>query len=138
MDFVFEKLVTKMTKFVQTRSEDAADEVFRTALALFYYWVNFAPISRGTSATGYMALYASVLATEKQIVNRVPKAKQLDWEALLRDDPLEFVDVIHDWFQEKKPTSIPSSWLDGTDDSHSVSEIIDTTRDMINALNLEI
>ena len=29
-----------------------SDEVLMLALELFYYWVNFGPITRGTSATG--------------------------------------------------------------------------------------
>ena len=35
--------------------------VLKGALVLFYYWVNFAPITRGTSATGYAILLGVLL-----------------------------------------------------------------------------
>lgn len=60
---------------VKIQRESAAHramlEVTESALELFYYWVNFAPLSRGTSATGYAALYAIFLASGHEIVNRV-------------------------------------------------------------------
>eukprot|EP01042_Synura_sphagnicola_P003973 gene3973-4987_t len=36
--------------------------VMRRALELFYFWVNFAPLSRGSAVCGYAALAASLLA----------------------------------------------------------------------------
>jgi hypothetical protein len=54
--------------------------VIRCGLENFYYWVNFAPITRGTSATGYAALYSTVLAVDEELVGRIPYMKQLDWE----------------------------------------------------------
>ena len=38
------------------------DAVIRRASSLYYYWVNFAPISRGTSATGYAILLGIILS----------------------------------------------------------------------------
>ena len=54
--------------------------VIRCGLENFYYWVNFAPITRGTSATGYAALYSTILAVDEEVVDRIPHMKQLDWE----------------------------------------------------------
>lgn len=54
--------------------------MIRCGLENFYYWVNFAPITRGTSATGYAALYSTVLAVDEELVGRIPYMRQLDWE----------------------------------------------------------
>ena len=37
-------------------------DITRTALECFYYWVNYAPITRGTSATGYAVLLGIILS----------------------------------------------------------------------------
>lgn len=94
-------------------NEDAPvlSKVTRLALEFFYYWVNFAPLSRGTSATGYAALYALILASGQELQDRVPHMKQLDWEAIICLHPDEFIKRVGSWFRQQKPTSVPSTWL---------------------------
>ena len=36
--------------------------VLRQALEIFYFWVNFAPLTRGTAACGYAALLSIMLS----------------------------------------------------------------------------
>ena len=62
----------------------AESAVIDAALDLFYYWVNFAPLSRGTSATGYAALYACVLAMGREIGNKVSEPWEESSETVCR------------------------------------------------------
>ncbi len=76
--------------------------VLLTALELFYYFVIFAPLSRGTAATAYAVLY-SVLATigvtpDTAKGGGVPSGKQLDWEAILAPSLSAFLDTTFPWF----------------------------------------
>lgn len=86
--------------------------VVRHALEIFYYWVNFAPLSRGTSATGYAAFLASILAMGEDILDRVPEMTQLDWEAMFTKRPEDFVAKVERWVKKRAPTVIPREWLD--------------------------
>ena len=56
------------------------EELLKRGLELFYWWVVFAPLSRGTAACGYAALQAVVISGGKMIMKKIPKGKQLDWE----------------------------------------------------------
>jgi hypothetical protein len=97
---------------VKKGEEDTAESVRRHALEFFYYWVNFAPISRGTSATGYSTLYACILALGDEFVGRVPPMKQLDWEAMFTPLPEDFVKRVSEWIRERRPASVPSELLE--------------------------
>jgi len=72
-------------------SADRAVEVLRAALALFYCWVTFAPLSRGTAACGYAALIASVSASGYVVRRWLLTGMQLDWEAILSVSRDEFI-----------------------------------------------
>jgi hypothetical protein len=100
---------------VEVGEEEVEDEasvaVQRHALELFYYWVNFAPLSRGTSATGYAALYGCILALGKELVGRVPPMKQLDWEGMFAPHPRDFVNRLLGWMKEKRKATLPSELL---------------------------
>jgi hypothetical protein len=85
--------------------------VIRRSLENFYYWVNFAPITRGTSATGYATLYSAILAVGEELVDRVPYNVQLDWEAMFTPDPAEFVERVLPWISNRRPTVLPPEML---------------------------
>ena len=53
-------------------------------LAVFYYWVNFGPLTRGSAATGYAVLFAMAIATAVNLQPAIPEGVQVDWEAILR------------------------------------------------------
>ncbi len=38
------------------------DKFMDLALAFYFYWVNFGPLSRGTAACGYVAFFALMLS----------------------------------------------------------------------------
>ena len=110
-----------------------SDEAFKRALEFFFYWVNYAPLSRGTSATGYAALMAFVISMGEEILDPVPKGKQLDWEGLLTPQPDVFVSRISSWLATRGPSSIPTKWLDSAP-GHKVREVFDTIRKMLAAI----
>lgn len=56
------------------------DALLNRALQLFYWWVTFAPLSRGTAACGYAVLQAVLVSCGRRIDKLIPKGKQLDWE----------------------------------------------------------
>jgi hypothetical protein len=145
---VFQRLIQAFIDYLKAGNPQNHDKIFKIALELFYYWVNFAPVSRGTSATGYASLYAAVLASGHEFTQSVPKRKQLDWEALLRYDPHEFTQVIYSWFSKTRPTALHDDWFasPGVHNTGSspvgqepmdVSSTILTMRDMINILSIE-
>jgi hypothetical protein len=105
------------------------------ALELFYCWVNFAPITRGTSATGYAVLYGIILSMGEELIDRVPLLKQLDWEAMLTPNPLDFVDRVIPWVTNRRPFT-------GFDDSEDkgvaliVADVFESYHDIMTAMNL--
>lgn len=61
------------------------------ALRLFYFWVNFAPLTRGSAVCGYAAIMAVLLAGGRTIKIPLPAGKQLDWEAIFTSNANEFI-----------------------------------------------
>jgi hypothetical protein len=70
----------------------ANEQLIREALRLFYYWVNFAPLTRGSAMCGYAALMAVILASNRIITSSIPTGKQLDWEAIFTANSNDFID----------------------------------------------
>jgi hypothetical protein len=68
------------------------------ALEIFYLWVVFAPLSRGSAVCGYAVLYSIVLTFDRIINKKIPKNKQLDWEAILAKNCVEFIENVKNWF----------------------------------------
>ena len=75
-------------------------KIKKNALELFYLWVIFAPLTRGTATCGYIALLAS-LQTVGLTLNRsgLPRNIQLDWEAIFSSTFDEFYGRVSGWFQ---------------------------------------
>lgn len=76
---------------------ELANRVLRKALELFYLWVNFAPLSRGSAACGYAALESAVLAINHMFRRPLPRAVQLDWEAIFTPHCEDFIARVIDW-----------------------------------------
>ncbi len=97
------------------------EELLESALCLFYYWVTFAPLSRGTAACGYAALLAIITAGNYEVSTWLPAGKQLDWEAILSPTLEDFLCIAKQLISIKK-TSVEvtvgvqsgSPLLDGT------------------------
>ena len=79
--------------------------VLKKALGVFYYWVNLTPLSRGSSACGYGALYAALLSQGYRIDSRVPRLKQLDFEAFFSLSPDQFATTVAAWLTDINPAS---------------------------------
>ena len=69
-------------------------DVVRACATVFYYWVTWAPLTRGSAATGYVVLTALMLAAGVELVKPPPPGLQADWEAILRSRPSTFVSRI--------------------------------------------
>ena len=123
--------------------EDALD----LALSIFFYWVNFGPLSRGSAACGY-AIFVAVLAALNVEVSLpwLKKGVQLDWEAILRPTPQAFIAAVKPALRPKikHVVSRPAAADDGdeqeiTSDLLSgvppLSEALPTLRGALAALN---
>jgi hypothetical protein len=50
--------------------EKEKEKIVKLSLELFYYWVNFAPLTRGTSATGYASFLSFVILLDDYTLGR--------------------------------------------------------------------
>eukprot|EP01041_Mallomonas_annulata_P007228 gene7228-14744_t len=130
MNFTFISFIQKLGIALDRKNKVTSDAAFDHALEMFYFWVNYAPLSRGTSATGYAMLMACVVAMGEEIRAPVPKGKQLDWEGILRLSPHEFVHEIRQWLSQRGTSSIAKKWLDATP-GHDLNDVFNTTRNMM-------
>ena len=98
------------------------------ALEMFYYWVNLSPLSSDSATTGYIILFASILAQDEELLNNLPKYKQLDWEAFFSQNPRNFIKTISPWLLQRKTTTL-------FDNELNISSIFKTPRDILNLLS---
>lgn len=94
--------------------KDLQQAVFVQALRMFYYWVNYAPLTRGSSQTGSAILVGALLAADMKLSQRMPTGKQLDWEALLNPSFQAFYAKVSSWlpYENLSPMSrIKSQYL---------------------------
>ena len=129
-------------------ADDAVlEEALDLALSIFFYWVNFGPLSRGSAACGY-AIFVAVLAALNVEVSLpwLKKGVQLDWEAILRPTPQAFIAAVKPALRPKikHVVSRPAAADDGdeqeiTSDLLSgvppLSEALPTLRGALAALN---
>ena len=91
-------------------------------------------MARGTSGTAYAALASILLATGEEFVSKLPRGKQLDWEAMLISDHRLFLTNVRSWFSIRIPTNISQEWLQG-DKEYNMDVIFRTPRDVLKALS---
>jgi hypothetical protein len=124
----FDRVIEALLSFEEIREhadndnddniQKATQRVLRRSLELFYYWVNFAPLTRGTSATGYAALLATVLVMGRDIGSMLPAGKQLDWEAIFSTTPEAFVEHVMPWIEgHLSHTAVPVEWIQNSAES---------------------
>ena len=109
--------------------------VKRRALELFYYWANFGAFTRGTSATGYAAMYAVLASGGLEITAPLPKGTQLDWEAFFSPDPEAFVRAAMPWLQTQPLGVNPGPG--GPNSLPQVSDVFSSFQGMVDAINVE-
>jgi hypothetical protein len=104
-------------------------------LEFYFYWAQWGPLSRGTAATGYATILAVLLANGEVLTSRMPRLKQMDWEAILRSDPMAFREVVRPWLSGREGAGawVPAEWLDGAP-GHRLAEIFRTPRDVMTTL----
>lgn len=109
-------------------NDDIAIQNIVPALEMFYYWVNLSPLSRASASTGYIILFASILAQDEELTENLPKYKQLDWEAYFSENPRNFIKTISTWMLHRKVTT-------ALDNDINISSIFKTPRDILNLLS---
>ncbi|KAH3766781.1 TPR repeat protein [Pelomyxa schiedti] len=115
LSYAFQKFVQCFQKVIQERQDTptppptpnpvntstytpAEIATIDAALILSFYWYNFMPLSRGTAAVGYVCLHAMLLSIGFRLSARgTPPNLQVDWDAILGSDPLEFVETQKKW-----------------------------------------
>ena len=108
--------------------EEDMDHVSDLVLSIYYYWVNFGPLSRGSAACGLIVLYALFLAVGMKINCPIKPGMQIDWEAILRPDLEDFLAVMRPWmYPNLEAFVMQEHWPD-------VSKALPTPRMTIRAL----
>mmetsp|Transcript_10414 Transcript_10414/g.18416 ORF Transcript_10414/g.18416 Transcript_10414/m.18416 type:complete len:289 (+) Transcript_10414:814-1680(+) len=77
------------------------ERILDTAVTIFYYWVHFAPLSRGSAACGYILMFSILHAAGFELECPMKPGVQWDWEAILRPEPESFLAVIKPWLLRK-------------------------------------
>lgn len=112
------------------QGEEDVDAISDLILSIFYYWVNFGPLSRGSAACGYVVVYGLFLAMGMRLSTGVAEGVQMDWEAILSPDPEAFLESVRPWlYPAREAFSLGDDWP-------VVAEAIDTPRRAVQALNL--
>ena len=108
-----------------------AKAFFDANARLFYYWVSFGPLSRGSAACGYVVLAGlHIAAGLKAPPPKMPPGRQLDWEAILTPTPRAFVDDHTAWLQQ----GLDPDPIDRLADLPSPDAAFPTLRDRVAAL----
>ena len=115
---------------VLVTSASLLDDIVNKALKLFYYWVCFAPLSRGCAMCGYIAFVAIIVASGNMITSAIPTGVQMDWEAIFATDFMSFTTKMKSWI-EIKPLVDCNIDFNGV----NIENVFATFRDMIYVLN---
>lgn len=137
--------------------DEELNEIIDNCLSIFFYWVNFGPLSRGSAACGYVVLNSLLLSFQYEIESYpwMPSQIQLDWEAILRPSPKEFIKLVKPWMLPKlkkiKTSYKTTTSLGASDDSKEegnssnskellpkFNDVILTLRDAYTALNVKL
>lgn len=105
------------------------DKVKDAILRITYYWYNFMPLARGTSAVGYTVLLGLFLACNMEVTGNIPSGIQVDWEAILTPTPDAFMGSVKSWLYPL--LRINTSWKDYPD----VASTLNTTGAVVAALS---
>lgn len=114
-----------------TGAEEEAreDTVCDLILTMFYYWVNFGPLSRGSAACGYIVLSGLMAAAGWRLTELLPPNVQMDWEAILRPSPEAFIAKARPWLRRTRRRE------DILEDVPAVQDAFPTALEAIKALN---
>jgi hypothetical protein len=123
--------------WIQISIELFKDKQYRDTVKLmglfvrfYYYWVCFAPLSRGTAAVGFTALIALFMMIDIEIQPNLPELKQIDWEAILKNDFDDFNREVYQW--------IVNDHIKVADNIPNIQPYIQTYRQRLCVLNARI
>ncbi|KAE9614261.1 hypothetical protein Lal_00016727 [Lupinus albus] len=105
--------------------ENVRDAILR----MTYYWYNFMPLSRGSSAVGFVVMLGLLFAANMEFTGSIPQGLQVDWEAILTSDPNSFVDSVKKWLYPS--LKVTTSWKDYPD----IASTFETTGSVVAALS---
>ena len=131
MEHAHAELCQAALMYLEFRNAMTRDALVEAALTLFYYWVSFAPLTRGSAAVGLAILRASLLACGIDMTGRIPKDVQMDWEAIFSATADDFIAKVRPWFF----ASLSEDEARWVRDVPSAAEALPTIRDRIMALN---
>jgi hypothetical protein len=99
----FEGALAAVRVYLKSDSKfELLEDVKLASLRLFYYWVVFAPLTRGSAVCGLAALHAVLLAAGLAPVAPSPVGMQLDWEAILARELASFEEIgIHSYLANR-------------------------------------
>ena len=101
---------------------------------MFYIWVNWTPVSRGTSIIGYILLSGAMLAVGHEFASSIPKDIQLDWEAFFAGNAVAFRDNTQ-FLRNLKKSSISDLWLEEKEERYSLDSLFSTMSDLHQVFN---
>jgi hypothetical protein len=122
-------------------AEGISDEIlFQKAFEIFYLWIVYAPLSRGTAGCGYAVLISVLMSCGITLREPIPFGKQLDWEAILAHDCTEFIAKMKEWFTIVKSSVVSDALQESSDifDARGSFRYVDTLRDVLEILGLPI
>lgn len=103
----------------------ASKDIVAVALKVFYYWVCFAPLTRGSAAVAHTMMLALLRAGGKEFVGEQREGVQLDWEAILCSNVNDFVAEVEGWVRENV-RDMEDGWEDveeGVDIEHNLPHV---------------
>ncbi len=127
LEIAFNKLIQIC---LHRHSDSSPDDVVTIAMEIFYLWVTFAPLSRGTAACGYAALTAILGSCGYVISSPLPPNIQLDWEAIFAADCAEFIATTRSYISIKPDEKLSELG------KYSVNDAVPTLRSMVQYLLL--
>jgi tetratricopeptide (TPR) repeat protein len=119
-----------ITELVKPNNERNYPKLYKLVIYFYYYWVCFAPLSRGTAMVGLMFIQTLFLAMGREIDMQFVEGQIVDWEAILRTNPEEFYQRIERWFINDGMREI--------EDLPNIDEFVDTYRNRLIFINLDL
>eukprot|EP00795_Rhopilema_esculentum_P013228 gene13228-4048_t len=126
LEYLWGKLAEDVSKH---RSSKESSSDINTVLTMLYYFYNFIPLSKGSSAVAYSVALGLLLAIGQEVTGPIPIGKQPDIEALLSGSPDAFIKGITPWLGLHR---IPIQQIQSLP---SVRDTFPTSRAVLEALN---
>eukprot|EP00605_Chrysophyceae_sp_TOSAG23-4_P002051 GSChrysophyteH1.ASY1.ANO1.2272.1 assembled CDS len=125
-----------MQDFDEANAVRLRQNVIDCAFHMFFYWANFGPLTRGTSAVGYAVLASTLASVGLEPVSQLPEGVQLDWEAFYSSSADEFAKRAAEYLHLQR-CSVAAD-LSEEKDLIELIQGISNTRKLKAVLNLEV